>query len=263
MLLAVTRLNTKAFSRAPSSLRGLATHLLERLSISELKNEAKRHGLSPSGSKATLITRIKHVENTQNSPTPSRRDSSTASKTPASSSGVTSNLNIKLPDLSASPEVPGPQIPFLPDFWDSSRIRGANGNHHDVEAPTHMPKVLILTSASTQHAGGPVYDTVELADDHIEQAPKAASKQGLWTDITTDLGLPPLSDIAATLTKAPPATTYEQQYNDQSKSGYLDVDETRGVWVLLSIFGGSWLAGGIFGPKEPRNNKNKNTTDIE
>jgi hypothetical protein len=69
-----------------------------------------------SGSKAALITRIKHVEsrqNSANSPTLHKRDSSTANHsrslaTSPSASGLT--LGVKLPDLSAPQELPGPQI---------------------------------------------------------------------------------------------------------------------------------------------------------
>lgn len=72
---------------------------------------------SSSGSKATLITRIEHVEKRQNSAdSPNsihKRDSSTvnySNSSAVSPSYTASTLNVKLPDLSVPRELPRPHI---------------------------------------------------------------------------------------------------------------------------------------------------------
>ena len=230
------------------------------------------------GSKASLINRIKHVENRQNSPDSAtsihRRDSSTVHRsTPSATSPslAASTLNVKLPDLSAPQELPAPHIvgtfsqhflsltsafqPFLPDFWDSSRSRGADAIRHDVQAETPMRKVLVVAGTSTPHAGGPTYgpSDSDYGDDHaVSKATASTSAPGLWRDVTEDFGLPQSFDPRAPLTKARDAIVSafddapHQKHEPAFQSRPLDQDEVKGLWALLLIFGGSWLAGGMF-----------------
>ncbi|KAF8509264.1 hypothetical protein JB92DRAFT_2947571 [Gautieria morchelliformis] len=240
---------------SPSS-RAFATNLLEQLSLSQLKNEARRHGLSPSGSKAALITRIKHVENRRNSAKSTtsihRRDSSTANHsrslaTSPSATGLT--LGVKLPDLSAPQELPGPQIPFLPDFWDSSRARGADAIRHDAQAEAPMRKVLVVAGTSAQQAGGPTYgesDHTESESGEDQTISKAAAPTpGFWKDVVEDIGLPQSFDVSVPFAKARDTVisafrqdSVQQKRNPAFQSRALDPDEARGVWVLLVILGG-------------------------
>ncbi|THH08657.1 hypothetical protein EW146_g8925 [Bondarzewia mesenterica] len=111
----------------------LLTRTWENESFAEIKKEARQRGLSVKGNKATLITRIQqHDRRTVHdslSTAPPPTQSRNASTVPASPSSPTTSdlpkqyLDIKIPDLSTpEPELPI-QIPFVPDFWDSSRVK--------------------------------------------------------------------------------------------------------------------------------------------
>lgn len=130
-----------------------------------------------------------------------------------------------------------------------------------------MRKVLVVAGTSTQHAGGPTYGS----SDHPEADPnedQALSKgisptHGLWADVIEDLCLPPTFDASAPFTRTRDAFLSVFQDSESQKrptpfqSRPLDPDEAKGVWALLFILGGSWLAGGLFnGSKKKKTSSN-------
>ena len=145
--------------------------------------------------------------------------------------------------------------PFLPDF-DSSQARTADAIHHGPTSEAPRRKVLVVAGAATHHAGGPSYGPShhsEVDDDHGVHEP-AAPKTGFWGDVIADLGLSPSFAASASLIKARDTVSSvaksvwepTQAKQQPSLSRPLNADEARGVWILLGILGGSWLAGGLF-----------------
>ncbi|KAF8522248.1 hypothetical protein BU17DRAFT_87344 [Hysterangium stoloniferum] len=181
---------------------------------------------------------------------------------PTTPAGAKMTLDIKLPDLSVESKLPGPHIPFLPDFWDSSRARGADAIRYDADKEAPMRQVLVVGGTSSQHAEGPTYgssDQGESSESHMVPDAPVVRKGGVWVDVTEDLGLPatffnaavPFTnarDAILSFTEDKPA----RQQRQQSQSRPLNADEARGVWVLLFILGGSWMAGGLFSPSSKK-----------
>jgi len=120
-----------------------------------------------------------------------------------------------------------------------------------------MRKVLVVAGAATHHAGGPSYGPShhsEMDEEHRDNDP-IPPKTGFWGDVAADLGLSSSFDASGSLIKARDTvssivkSTWEQtqaKKQQPSLSRPLDADEARGVWILLAILGGSWLAGGFF-----------------
>lgn len=165
------------------------------------------------------------------------------------------------------------QQPFVPDFWESSRVK-----HEAAPTPTPtepgLPKIVVVAGTSTHAAGGPTYNLAQA--DEFTSPPSSSSSSssssatsasesasggkkltGLWADIAEDLGLPTtfrlprVGSVAADAEKAladslPDESTVGRQGSGASYERRLDKEEKRGVWVLLGLLGGSWLAGGIF-----------------
>ncbi|KAI0362163.1 hypothetical protein OH77DRAFT_1416385 [Trametes cingulata] len=243
----------------------LLTKAWENETANELRKEARKRGLPVKGSKATLIARLqeddkKRVLASEPVPppnTPQVRRASTVD-TPTEVPGVPSsadpifpkyNLDVKLPNVSQpEPELPTP-IPFLPDFWESSKVK-KEAAPPEPESPS-KPKVIAVAGDITHHGGGPSHNlySPSLASASSEDAPTSVLGQ-LVADMAEDLSLP------TSFKRSPPA---EAQYDvaqktetsggqDKSYSRTLDGDEKTGVWILIGLFASSWLAAGYFAP---------------
>lgn len=204
------------------------------------------------GNKATLITRLQHDDERRAIPPASVtsqpvsravRHASTAEVPGIPSSAPSSPpppafakdfLEVKLPDLSQ----PEPEIlvqivslivtrshnfsamcavghathfdfcavkPFVPDFWDSSRVKAESAPQ---ASGSSTPKMIAVAGDATHHGGGP---------SHKVYVPSESPATGAQD--------------------ATPA------------SRPLTRDEARGVWVLLGLLAGSWLAAGYFKPR--------------
>ncbi|EMD38366.1 hypothetical protein CERSUDRAFT_113530 [Gelatoporia subvermispora B] len=198
----------------------LLTKTWDDKSVNDLRQEAKKRGLSPKGNKATLITRLQNDDERRAVPPASAtsqasqpvRQASTA-EVPGMPTNATSPptppsfpkdfLEVKLPDLSKPAPQHQVQIPFLPDLWDSSRVK-AESAPQVVESET-IPKMIAVAGAATHPGGGP---------SHKVYVPSES-------------------------------TAPEAQESTQG-SRPLDSEETRGVWMLLGLLTGSWLAAGYF-----------------
>ncbi|KAF8892547.1 hypothetical protein BD779DRAFT_1509620 [Infundibulicybe gibba] len=190
----------------------LLTRSWESETVAVLKREARSRGLSQTGNKATLISKIQeHDNSTTLKAIDPVRAMSTAPE-PTGLEGVAPGippathptpppaqlfLNVKIPDLS-QPEPESPiQIPFVPDFWDSQSAAPVDT---EPEEPA-LPKLLVVAGADTHHGGGPSHN---LHDEHAttidplpveESAPKKLGQGGFWDDVTEDIGLPPPREI--------------------------------------------------------------------
>ncbi|KAI8998601.1 hypothetical protein BD414DRAFT_575110 [Trametes punicea] len=259
----------------------LLTKAWENETISELRKEARKRGLPAGGNKATLITRLQQDDKKRAlSPepipaAPQVRHASTVD-TPTEVPGVPSsaapvfpkyNLEIKMPNISEpEPEPPTP-IPFLPDFWESSKAKKEAAPPEPVTVPN--PKVITVAAATTHPGGGPSHNlyspSATVTSIAEEDAPTSMLGQ-LAADMAEDLGLP------TSFKRAPPT---DSQYDvaqktetsggqDKSYSRTLDKDERLGVWVLVGLFASSWLAAGYFAPTSVWAHKAEETVqDVE
>ncbi|EIN07329.1 hypothetical protein PUNSTDRAFT_114790 [Punctularia strigosozonata HHB-11173 SS5] len=273
--LARTRLPTAAPS---SSRRTFVSSVLldrtyENATVADLKKLLKQRGLPATGNKATLITRIQEHEKrsalaaiaptpteSMDSPTAVRQQVRHATTVPGlpGSGDVTAHakqyLEVRLPDFVDEPE-PQPQIPYGPDFWSS-------------QAPAHSqpkdaapPKLLVVASdneapAHSVHQSLTAHSLPE--EPSTSGSPAKPSRSGpssIWTDIADDLGIPTSTSVANMESAFFGTTDRSSEVKPQSRP--LQPEEKTGVWLLLGLFAGGWVAGGLVNSqkKEKKNVK--------
>ncbi|EIW51719.1 uncharacterized protein TRAVEDRAFT_136599 [Trametes versicolor FP-101664 SS1] len=251
----------------------LLTKAWENETVNELRKEARKRGLPAGGNKATLITRLQQHDNNQTlssepfSVAPKvRRASTVVPAPPTEVPGVPASadpvpvhpkfdLSVQLPILSEPiPEAPTP-IPFLPDFWDSSKVKRASAPQEP--EPSTRPKVITVAGASTHHGGGPSHNLYVPSSSSESEASSAAPSKAptsilgqLAASMAEDLSLP----TSFKLPKAP-HVEYDLAQKTETSGGQhksysrtLDSDEKTGAWVLFGLFAGSWIAAGVFAP---------------
>ncbi|KAJ3491603.1 hypothetical protein NLJ89_g11325 [Agrocybe chaxingu] len=102
------------------------------------------------------------------------------------------------PEVDSLPPI---QIPYVPDFWDSSNVFSSP----ELDEP--HPKIVVVAGAETHIGGGPshnLFDTLEESTEGVapaESGPKFEHSDSLLDDITEDLGLPPAKEIKASFWK--------------------------------------------------------------
>ncbi|CAK5277684.1 unnamed protein product [Mycena citricolor] len=98
-------------------------------------------------------------------------------------------MDVKMPDMSARIPLPQPQIPYMPDFWESSVSRDADNASEMV-----LPKLSVLAEPGT--ASHNLLDASLLAESTSSSSVASPSsvgpdgQNGLLEDIAEDLGLP-------------------------------------------------------------------------
>jgi len=276
MLRTLARSQLRTVSSTKCTRNFVSTVLLsktyENKSVAELRELARSKGLPISGSKATLITRIQQKEEKNaldaiapesvapKQAQPQTRDLSTsapARATVASSTPSTSSFDVRLPDLSEpTPESPV-QIPFVPDFWDSSKVKAEERASQPIVPET--PKIVITAGAAT-HAVGPTYNLTETNDSIFlptelpsSSTSSSASKKptGILGDIVDDLGIPP--EVFAAKSDAPAQEQFPAFEKTYSRP--LEADEKTGAYALLGILFGSWLVAGFGAPVKEKKAK--------
>jgi len=151
------------------------------------------------------------------------------------------------------------QIPFVPDFWESSKVK--EKEQAKVPAEPDIPRIVVTAGAATHHAGGPTHHLIEIEGiSHgplftTPPAPEVKGQSSVLGDILEDLGLPTsISSTSSELKKvaeeaaaaaAHYTTTSEYSSSEKSYSRPLDREEKRGVWLLIGILAGSWFVGGV------------------
>ncbi|TFK42539.1 hypothetical protein BDQ12DRAFT_676385 [Crucibulum laeve] len=207
----------------------LLTRTWENESVAELRKEAKGRGLPAKGNKATLILRIQEHDKSKtldaiashDPPVPSgvrnvSTISSSASKPsfpPDEETGVSPGIpaaaephvtpppelvfQVNIPDLSQPiPETPI-EIPYLPDFWDSSALKTPVPEVEEI-----LPKMVVVGGAGTHHGGGPSHN-LSSAEEYVTPAEsrKTPGQGGIWDDITEDIGIPAPKEIKSAIWK--------------------------------------------------------------
>ena len=106
------------------------------------------------------------------------------------------------------------------------------------------------------HISVPVREHLNALEHHAEpsssSAPKMSNLRSLFLDIADDVPLPKdlsvfkINKFQQALLDDLIEETSTSTGKSRSHTRTLDKDEIRGVWVLLGLFAGSWLAGGLF-----------------
>ncbi|KAF5381085.1 hypothetical protein D9615_003991 [Tricholomella constricta] len=190
----------------------LLTRTWENESVAELRKELKNRGLPQKGNKANLILRIQEYDSdktlaaiaSHDPPVPATiRQMSTPAAVhagegvapgipPASQRTCATTeafMNINMPNLwKPVPEFPI-QIPYVPDFWDSSVTAVCP------EAEEALPKLLVVAGADTHLSGGPSHKLVDEnaavdTDTTSASATQNSKEGGIWDDIADDIGIP-------------------------------------------------------------------------
>ncbi|KAG7452437.1 uncharacterized protein BT62DRAFT_989624 [Guyanagaster necrorhizus] len=177
-------------------------------SVSHLRQEARARGLSPRGNKSALIARLQEHEISLSS-TAAKQTVRNAS-TDAAGAGIegeapgippahestapTGFWDIKMPDVALPDPEPAIQIPYTPDFWESSTL--AAKEEHSI------PKILVVAGSQTHPGGGPSHTLLETgetaADDALPassdaswEVPRTATgRGGFWDDASENLDIP-------------------------------------------------------------------------
>jgi len=226
----------------------------ENETVAELRKEARGRGLSTSGNKATLVSRLRiHEEKRVAEAVRSAetvRHASTDTVLPGkpdipASASNTGYLSVKLPDLNTPPAEPPVQIPFVPDFWESASSKARRPMAQD---PT-PPRMHVVAGPETHRDGGPMHYLVKQEDAQ----PKIVEEQleetlgshgpspsgGLIRDIADDLGLPKSFSLGKEAGKNSDSS------GQTGRSRPLQREEQTGIWVLLGLLAGSWFVGGM------------------
>jgi len=149
--------------------------------------------------------------------------------------------NINIPDISQPDLEADIQIPFVPDFWESSQAKTVG--------PTEstLPKLLVVAGADTHHGGGPSHNLLDEHHSHNTDDSESSVKitpSGFWQDVVQDIGIP--TNIYGKDTKLAVFDHVLDTFGSVTQhTRTLGKDETRGVWILLGLLVGSWVLGGV------------------
>jgi len=258
-MLRVLRALPKPLARRNFVSSVLLSKSWENETVAEIKTELQKRGLSRTGNKSTLISRLTEHEKQKQleslvSPTFIQQRSASTVTVVGETPGVppaaepTTSLPAgfsatTLPDLSQPYPEPPVQVPFVPDFWESSKNKPKPATPESTG-----PKVSTVASAATHHGGGPSHALHDVVEPVPTKKPAAPVNGGFWFDVVNDMCLP-------TSVETP---TLEWQFSEKDSAtkvtpkGYsrkLDPDETRGVWIFLGLLAGSWIASGVAKPE--------------
>jgi hypothetical protein len=106
------------------------------------------------------------------------------------------------------------------------------------------------------HISVPLREPLNLLEHHAEpsssSAPKTSILRSLFLDIADDVPLPKdlsvfkINKVQQALLDDLIEETLTSTGKSRSHTRTLDKEEIRGVWIILGLFAGSWLAGGLF-----------------
>jgi len=257
-----TQLRPAANQRRTFVSTVLLTRSWENDTVVSLRQEAKSRGLSQKGNKATLITRLQqydqqnpmqHASFPISPPSPPIQHIRLASTTevpgvPSSAEPFvppTTFPKITLPLIpDASQPIPEPvaQIPFAPDFWESSRVKAAE---QPQEAP-ETPNLIAVAGDTTHISASPSHNLFTAPETAASEPAKSSKDKTFLEDLAEDIFLPTsfpkLQTEGADLMQV--TNTSGSQEKDYSRT--LDREEKIGLWILLGVFASSWVAAGVF-----------------
>ncbi|KAF5377075.1 hypothetical protein D9757_007735 [Collybiopsis confluens] len=192
----------------------------DRLSLQELRIEAKNRGIPSIGKKSTLISRIQEHEkslsyvaasSTANVSTPPETpsvDNTREGETPgiplaAQAAAPSPYYTVYLPEIDYSEEPEPPiQIPYSLDFWTTSAPAAS-----ELEPESTMPKMVVIGGEETYGGASPTHNMLDetqiaaaAAAENSSPTPTVAQgKGGFLDDVAEDMGLPHLRDVKKTV----------------------------------------------------------------
>lgn len=109
--------------------------------------------------------------------------------------------------------------------------------------------MLAVAGSTTHYGGGPTYN-LSNSDEAFEEEPEPvpSGKQSFWRDLADDAGLPRSFKLKKVADQAFDVAPTTETSGKKSYSRTLDSDEVRGLWVLLGLVAGSWVAAGVLQP---------------
>ncbi|KAJ7449860.1 hypothetical protein FB451DRAFT_1566772 [Mycena latifolia] len=99
-------------------------------------------------------------------------------------------MSFAMPDVSLQPAQPQAQIPYLPDFWESSPAKSPQ----PAEPP--LPKLSVVSELNTTHSHN-LHDENASPDTLPAPEPRSFGKGGILQDMSEDLGIPSPQEIKA------------------------------------------------------------------
>ncbi|KAL0570252.1 hypothetical protein V5O48_011714 [Marasmius crinis-equi] len=173
---------------------------LDQLTVADLKKEARSRGLSATGNKHSLLSRIQDHEKSISSSAVHREAEATTAEVPGippertPSTSSVDPFHVVVPGAAYDVPEPQVQIPYVPDFWGSS----SNNVPEALAEEPVLPKMVVIAGAETHTGGGPSHnllDELTLSEENSNAPQKTGSstqpgKGGLLDDMTEDLGLP-------------------------------------------------------------------------
>ncbi|KIK57775.1 hypothetical protein GYMLUDRAFT_746883 [Collybiopsis luxurians FD-317 M1] len=193
----------------------------DKFTVQDLKKEARKRGLSPTGNKNILISRIQEHEKSLSSvaaaagtnvSTPPQTPSVDATKEgetpgiPLASQAAAPTpyyLNISLPDAAYDQPEPPVQIPYTLDFWKSSASAPTESH---LEEPT-TPKMVVIGGEETYGGASPTHNLLDETQMSLHSPTSVMpstverGKGGLLDDMAEDMGLPHARDLKNTIFK--------------------------------------------------------------
>ena len=126
--------------------------------------------------------------------------------------------------------------PFVPDFWDSSKVKA---EEQPEPAESNDPKIIVVAGATTHIRGGPshnLYHEPESTSSDISPEASLFKAEGFLYDLFTESGLPTTVKV--------PSANFESQDAPRTDSA-----ATGGGWTLIGLLFGSWVVAGVVAPK--------------
>ncbi|KAK0459788.1 uncharacterized protein EV420DRAFT_1537726 [Desarmillaria tabescens] len=186
-------------------------------SVSHLRQEARARGLSPRGNKSALVARLQEHEQSQSLSSMATkqvvRNASTEASVGGEAPGIppahepvvaaptTGFWDIKIPDVTLPDPEPAVQIPYTPDYWESSTPLAVEEEHA-------IPKILVVAGSQTHPGGGPSHTLLETgesestADRHLSATRTTTGEGGFWDDASENLDLPYPGEIKNSISGA-------------------------------------------------------------
>lgn len=124
--------------------------------------------------------------------------------------------------------------PFVPDFWESSRVKAAEQQSSEGVLDAEIPNLIAVAGDATHISASPSH-TLYTGLESTDQAPAKLSKdKTFFQDIAEDMFIP------ASWPKA------ESDVQEKHQSRSLNNEERSGLWAFLGIFVGSFIGAALF-----------------
>jgi hypothetical protein len=255
----------------PWNRTGSKATLITRLQEFDRENSIREHPQPPQ--QPVVTQQVRHAS-TVETPIPEPITEvpgvpSSSQPSPIPPSYPVEFLDVKLPDTALP--TPEPQIavvslpgsrdmissnsahaiqPFVPDLWDSSRIK-AESAPAQIKEPS-APKVMAVAGSETaSDISHNLYPDVSAPSTSTEQVQRGFLT-GLLHDffpVTANIKLPAHEIPAALLEGVAETTQTSGKTGGANHSRTLDRDEKTGVLAVVGLIAGSWLLAGFFKPE--------------